>query len=418
VGIGRKPTHATPGQTDRPIHVPPITQGLQPFWAQTGTSLYMDYGNSLVTGSVKLHVRATGNEYQGFFNPPNGVTFGQAFVTITPRPLGKLRLSARVGAFVQNFGGPGEWGWGIFGPLIAVRGIGETTIAEYDLTRELRGYAEYGVLAVPGVHEDFRRGDYTGWTEPGLSTFVQHAHAGGIYQNKYTLKLHYARASGTNERRRLGTDFADGRMEAWVAETRALLLPYGQLGVSGVLWNFTRATAVHDGIWWGLDWTKGATDFMRDYLGANANGTGRVAAVSAEYNVSLAQIAYHPRGFDGNAPDIRVALAGIAHWTLDTADAQMKGSSGYQLGAHAFYQMLPWFGATLRSYAQNRASSLLGGRYEVYSISPGLMFRSNWQSSDRIELIYSRRFYSSAVDNNPAQPLDRDVIALGAYLDF
>ena len=58
------------------------------------------------------------------------------------------------------------------------------------------------------------------------------------------------------------------------------------------------------------------------------------------------------------------------------------------------------------------------GRYRVYSVSPGLAFRSNWQSTDRIELIYTRRFYSNAVDNNPARPLDRNVLALGAYINF
>ena len=50
--------------------------------------------------------------------------------------------------------------------------------------------------------------------------------------------------------------------------------------------------------------------------------------------------------------------------------------------------------------------------------TPGLAFRSNWQSTDRIELIYTRRFYSNAVDNNPARPLDRNVLALGAYINF
>ena len=58
------------------------------------------------------------------------------------------------------------------------------------------------------------------------------------------------------------------------------------------------------------------------------------------------------------------------------------------------------------------------GRWSVYSVSPGIVFRSNWQSTDRLELIYSSRFYGDAVDNNPAQPLDRDVVALGAYLEF
>jgi hypothetical protein len=35
-----------------------------------------------------------------------------------------------------------------------------------------------------------------------------------------------------------------------------------------------------------------------------------------------------------------------------------------------------------------------------------------------MELIYSRYFYSDFTDNNPAQPLDREVFTLGASIVF
>ncbi|MEY2934543.1 MAG: hypothetical protein RL033_5292, partial [Pseudomonadota bacterium] len=59
------------------------------------------------------------------------------------------------------------------------------------------------------------------------------------------------------------------------------------------------------------------------------------------------------------------------------------------------YQMLSWLSAPLRFFGEDRDSQF--GRYRVYSVSPGLSFRTNWQSTDRIELIYTRRFYSNAV---------------------
>ena len=80
------------------------------------------------------------------------------------------------------------------------------------------------------------------------------------------------------------------------------------------------------------------------------------------------------------------------------------------------YQMLSWFSTPLRMFGEDRDSQF--GRYRVYSISPGLAFRTNWQSTDRIELVYTRRFYSQVVDDNPARPLDRNVLALGAYINF
>jgi hypothetical protein len=136
--------------------------------------------------------------------------------------------------------------------------------------------------------------------------------------------------------------------------------------------------------------------------------------------------------FDSNGPDVRIALAGVGHFTLASRDPHMDGANGYLVGTDVQYQMLKWFGLSLRAYGESRDAvvttpyadgPVVRGksdlrRWSVYSVSPGIAFRTNWQSTDRIELIYSRRFYSDTVDNNSAQPLDRDVVALGAYLDF
>ena len=97
-------------------------------------------------------------------------------------------------------------------------------------------------------------------------------------------------------------------------------------------------------------------------------------------------------------------------------DPLFEGASGFLLGAQIEYQMLSWFSAPLRFFGEDRDFQF--GRYRVYSISPGIAFRTDWQSTDRIELIYTRRFYNSAVDDNPARPLDPSVLALGAYINF
>jgi hypothetical protein len=435
VGIGRAPTVGDKRGLNVRLHVPALAQGRQPFYPQTGVTLRFDYGTSKVLATVTFTVRSPRAESQGYENPTQGPTFGQAYLTFTPSPLGALRLTARAGAFTENFAGPGLWGWGIFGPMVAVRGYGGSGFAEYDLSANTRLNFEYGVLSSPGVPEEFRRGDYTGWTEPGLSSFVHHGHAGISYKNQYVFKLHYVRASGTDERSYLAPPPSyqprDGHMDGYIAEARWAALPYGNLGVSGAFWN---ALAVHDGIWWGVDWTKGGQDFTNKYLGAGGGGTGKLAVVSAQLNTSLATLLWSAQGrtFDGNGPDVRIALAGVGHFTLASRDPHMDGANGYLVGTDIQYQMLKWFGVSLRAYGESRDAVVTTpvaegvvvrgnsglGRWSVYSVSPGIAFRTNWQSTDRIELIYSRRFYSDTVDNNPAQPLDRDVVALGAYLDF
>jgi hypothetical protein len=438
VGIGREPTPNAGGDMGLRLHVPALSQGRQPFYPQTGVTLRFEYGTTAVRGTVTFQVRSPRSELQGYEKPPEGPAFGQAYLTFTPAPLGKLRFMLRTGAFTENFAGPGPWGWGIFGPLLAVRGYGGSAFAEYDATPELRLNFEVGSLGVPGVPEEFRRGDYTGWTETGLSSFVHHAHAGFSYKNQYVFRLHYARATGTDERRYLlpqpANEARDGHMDAYIAEGRVVAMPFGELGVSGALWNLKDASAVHDGIWWGIDWTKGAQDLTNKYLGASSGGNGRVAAISAQYSMSLATLLYHyaGRSFDGNGPDVRISLAGVGHATLESRDPYMNDAGGYLLGSEIHYQMRSWFGLSLRSFGESRDAvvttpqadgQIVRGstgvdRWSVYSISPGIAFRSDWQSTDRIELIYSRRFYSDTADNNPAQPLDRHVVALGAYIDF
>jgi len=453
VGIGRTPENPSPNQVSRPLHVPAVIEGREPFGSNTGGSLFIQYGNSVISGTVSALFNATGKEREGFYNAAEGPAMGQAYLTINPQPLGKLQLQIRIGGYTESFAGPGQYGWGLYGPLLATRGYGLSVTGQYPINQDLLASVELGFQGVPGVPENFVRGEYTGWLETGINSLVAHAHAGIIYQNRYTARLHFARAIGFDERQYLIDEPRDGRMDAYVLETRYVASPFGQLGLSLAFWDFKNANHVHDGIWWGLDWTKGGADMLRDYMGiggstnglcnpiadANgvvtgsafpctgdatidgapvlvANGDGKLFAISTEYDTSVSQLLWHPRPFNGMAPDLRIALAAAAHFTLASGDPAFKGASGFLLGAQFDYQPLSWLSLPLRFFGEDRDFQF--GRYRVYSISPAIAFRTNWQSTDRIELIYTRRFYSDAVNNNSARPYDPDIIALGAYISF
>lgn len=449
IGIGERPTSESPNSIDTPIHVPALLQGRQPFWPALKGSLSLEYGTPTLMATVSYTALASGKERKGFYEPAAGGTnVGQAFLTVTPSPMGKLQLRFRVGGFTEAFAGPGQWGWGIFGPLVATRGYGESTFADYDLTDSVRLALEHGVMAVPSVPEGFaRQGRYTYWGETGTSTILQHAHAGIVYQNWLTLRAHWVGAQGTDEREYLypGAEgqqqFAtspsgpqNGRVDVAALEARVVKYPLGEFGLSGALYAFDKAHAVQDGMWWGIGWTKGAQDLVRTYLGSQGEATGTVGAISAQYDLSIAQLLWAPRPFTGNAPDIRLGVAGLYHKTMQTDDARYANADGFMLGTEAFYQMLSWFGATLRAYGEERDTDttvLQGGdsvvvydvsadvkHLAIYSISPGIAFRSDWQSQDRIELAYTRRFYNPSVDNNPVRPLDRNVISISAYIGF
>lgn len=419
-GIGRKPGNAPVGYSGTALHAPLLSQGKIPFWGGAGATLNLQYGNRYVTAYVSYYFRLNRPEFQGYLNPQQGPSFGLAYLLFTPDAIRSLRLQFKVGAFTEVYAGPGQWGWGIFGPMLAVRGFGETTNGEFELSRDVRVTFNHGLLAVPGVPEGFARGDYNSWIETGVSSFVHHAHLGIVVNNQWTFKLHYASDHSTDERTYLrtflGTAPADGRWDTYLGEARWQGDPWGQVGVSGGLYDFRHAASVGDGTWWAVDWTQGAREMTNKFLGPLSNANGKVAVIGAEYNFSVSRILWSPRSFTGDAPDLRVAIAAMLTRTVETDDASYKNMMGYFAGLDTEYRMTSLFSLTFQAYGEDRGT--FAGRYRVYSLNPGLAFHTNWLSTDRIQIIYGRRFYSFAADPNTGQPLDRDMIAVGGYITF
>jgi hypothetical protein len=397
-----------------------LSAGKIPFWGGAGGSLNMQYGTPVVTAFVSYYYRVNSESFQGYTNPGSGPAFGTAYLLLTPAPIKTLRLQFRIGALTEVYAGPGQWGWGIFGPMLALRGYGETTTGEWDLTRDARVSFVQGLLVVPGVPEDFARGNYNSYIETGVSNYVNHAHLGIVLKNQYTFKLHYASDHGTDDRKYLLTFLRtppqDGRMDTYIAEARWQSYPWGQVGVSGGLYDFVHAASVSDGVWWGVDFTQGAKDMINKFLGPQSLGNGKVAVAGAEYNFSLSSILWAPRTFTGQSADLRVAIAAMITRTVATDDPNYKNMNGYYCGLETEYRMSSLFSLTFQAYGEDRYTNI--GTYSVYSLNPGVAFHTDWLSTDRIQLIYGRRFYSQAADPNTAQPLDRNMIALGGYLTF
>jgi hypothetical protein len=249
---------------------------------------------------------------------------------------------------------------------------------------------------------------------------VNHTHIELTYNNQYVFRLHYAAAYGTDERKVLQTFLStapqDGHMDTYLAEARWQGDPWGQVGLTGGLYDFVHAAAVGNGVWWAVDWTQGSREMINKYLGPHSNGNGKVAVVGAEWDFSVSRILWFPRSFTGQAPDLRVSLAAMLVRTVATDDSTFKNTDGYFLAAETEYRMTRYFSATFQAYGESRDSSL--GRWAVYSANPGIAYHSNWLSTDRIQIIYSRRYYSAAADPNSAQPLDRDMISIGGYITF
>jgi hypothetical protein len=436
VGFGSSPRDPSASDEGVALHTPPRVLGTSAVYGGQAAKLDFQYGNQLLMATVSYEAQLKGPEWEGHNEAKNGARVRTAFLTVTPPAIGRSRLRFQVGAFPAHYGAPGPWGWGTLGPVFAVHGYGGIAALDHELTGNTLLSFEYGVSAVSEVPEEFVRGTYTEWPEVGVSSVVNHAHAGISFKNKYFAKLHLAHADGRNMRRWYDDDEStldvieprgdDGRIQVAALELRWVGDPYGQLGVTPVFYNFDNARAVHDGFWWGIDWTAGGREMSSKHLGpeTRSDGTGQIMAASAEYNFSVSRILRYPDPFDGNGRDLRVALAFMPFWTLSTDDPSYKGANGYILGATVEHVLLSWLSTTYRLFGQSRDSTIERthgperGRWTVYNASMGLALHSDWQSRDRMELVYSRYFYSDFTDNNPAQPLDREAITLGASIVF
>lgn len=433
-GIGRSPEHPPDGYTSPNLHTPPTIAGPAPFWSGgAAATLNFQYGNQIIRAFTSYEASLNRPEYEGYQKTENGARVRTAYVTITPPAIDNMRFRFQVGAFPSHYGAPGPWGWGTFGPVLGIHGWGGIAALDYDLTPDTVLSLEYGVSAVNEVPEDFVRGTFTQWPETGISSVVNHAHAGLSYKNKYFGKLHLAHTDGRNLRRYLDDDTDtdaietenDGRIHVAALELRWVEDPYGQLGVTPVVYNFDNALSVHDGFWWGIGWTAGGREMTGKYLGARSNGNGRIVAVSSEYTFSVSRILHYPEPFDGNGRDFRVAIAFLPHWTVASDDPNYRNVSGYLLGTSVEHVLLPWLSTTYRLFGESADATVVDvagnpehGRWSAFSATLGLALHSDWQSRDRIELAYSRYFYSDFTDNNPEQPLDREVFTLGASMAF
>jgi hypothetical protein len=334
VGIGRAPANPPDGYSGTSLHAPVLMQGKLPYWGGAGATINASYGTPTLSAFITYYFQANGKEYQGYTSPQQGPAYGATYLSINPDRIGSVRLSFKLGDFIDIYGGPGQWGWGIFGPMVALRGLGYTGTAEWDITRDLHASVAQGIMVVSGVAEDFPRGDYNSWLETGVSSWLYHAHVGLDYLNRYRFKLHYVSDRGTDERVHLKNSLSqnghlNGRFDTYLGELGLESPQLGHFGVTGGLYDFRNATSVGDGVWWAVDYTQGAQDMIKKYLGVGSGGNGKVAVVSAEWDFSIATMLWYPRSFTSNAPDISMRIAGMITRTIDTDDSLFKNATGY-----------------------------------------------------------------------------------------
>ena len=423
----READQLAPGQGSTVLHSPPlIPQDLRSFeytgalpspWIQ----LNFIYGNSTVSATAVL-TGTNASDAAGFYNPVEQFGVNDAFLTLNlTRKIG-FPLQIHVGAFTGRYGAMGAYDAGRYGtPLIArTNTIGETITAAYQLGDALILFEQGlgGQMARPPVGlvsagwNDFAD-DKTG------ATFANHAHLGIAWGRLGRLGFHYLTAWTQDDLARGGT-IPDGRITVVGADLSINAGDAGHLYLGAAKTWATNAEPVSGAI--EILNARGGKELMANYLGADSGGNGTLSTVGAQYDLSLARLAFGQR-YTGVSPDVLVSLFGVATKVtsrapkdpeLATGDGVLKVKGGVELT----YSFMSWLGVSERVDHVRLDNSDSAKAFTMYSSR--LLFHTGWRSRDEFALQYTHFTYGNAVYVKAGYPpalnkglnADRDVFSL------
>jgi len=361
-----------------------FTRNQERDWAE----MFFSYGNSRVSGTVS--VQGFNFTDAAWNNPDSQFGIAQGFVTWTPPlPLPNARLQWRVGSFNDRDGMAGKYDAGKYDTYL----FGRT----HSMGERLRGEYDLGDVTFKLEHGLGTRQPHPQVTPKNGLTLLNHLHAGLTHKKIIRAELHYLTAWSQD-------DFAtptqpDGRLTVMGADVRSEAGVFGEiyLGYAHVKADHAQSVGpiietVH--AYGGQGFGLGITD---NYLGPMSNGNGSVNTILLQYDYSIGLLLRNLQepgaDFAGDGPDITVSLFGMYNW-ISSDDPVYDGMKKLKFGGEAIYTPLSWLGVGARfdRLAPNTSDS----SQNFSSISPKLMFRSQFLTHELITLQYSKYFYGSA----------------------
>jgi len=407
------------------MHGPPLVPDEEERFEHTGVipepwvQLGFSFGNSDVVANVIIAARSVSNA-QGYFNPPTQLGINDAFLTFKPG-WDVADVEFDVGAFANRYGTTGEYDTGRYDtPVIArVAGVGSTARGMVPVTGDLALLAELGMMgqwdrAPLGVEP-------AGWNDfadPIVGTsYAHHEHLGLAWGNTAELGLHYA-VAWTHDDRTLRSQ-PDGNISVFGVDLEGQLPPFGRAYLAAGFTNAENSRSV-SGVIQVLN-TKGGPGLMREYLGPESAGNGKLSTVGAQYDLSIGEIVRSPSPFSGYGPDIIVSLFGMfTHVESDDKTTELRlpngdivydqpggrplydGVNKLKYGIETTYSALSWLAGSLR---YDRVVADMDYAAETFAvISPSVILRTDFNSQDQVTLRYSHWMYGSAVTVREGYP--------------
>lgn len=409
-GINKRP----PGderEGDLVLHAPPIVPDDKETFSHTGvvdtpyTQLNFSYGSSVVTGTASIIANQATNS-TGFFDAPTQLGIADVFISIVPDLNPGILLDIKVGTFTSRYGVMGEYDEGRYGtPIIArIKGVGETVTGVFALD-------DFTVLVEQGIKGQSNKASGgiipDGWNDfanPNEgSSFITDFHAGLGYKDWGRLGLHYVNAFSADEWA-TGPNAPDASMNIMAADLRLTMKQYGHLYLAASYLD-AEAVGTISRIIEVLN-AKGGPGLIDNYFGDESDGNGSLLTIGAQYDLSLGRLLSHPVAFYPDGPDIFISLFGI-QTQVESDDDDADGITKRKFGFEGTYSFLSWMGASLRF---DRVDPNVDNELYSFSvISPRLIFKSDWSSTDQVTLQYSHWFNGSLTTVRTGYPPQEDV---------
>lgn len=372
-------------------------------------SLKFTYGTPRVAAVVTVD---TWNpvEPTSYYQMGSNSNINNAYLAFAPEPMGKLRLRINAGQMTTNYGFLSKWNGGVYvNPMAAImKGIGETTIAEYDLSDKVTLVGEAGIMTTrdgtppmnyySAPENGYRRQYWAG-------ALIDHAHLGLTTKGPYEIiaELHYIDQFFQDERAESPADnpqtpaidesyIRDPRIRLFAGDFKINHDAWGQLALGFSYINAKNAYPLK-----GLQTYGGDGEWLGDrWFGVTTGGTGKLFMAAINYAMSLGKMINYPAPFSGNGPDL-VINTGM-HWTKTWTDFQpYDGRVRWKGTVDGLYTFLRYVGVGMRidhivpnSYDSEETYNVVASR---------LQFKTDWTSREAITLMWAKWFYGSHTRN-------------------
>lgn len=412
---GMKRREANPDQSGFTLHTPPRTiEEYSSFTSSTTVpghwvSLRFTYGTPKVAAIVSFD---TWNPTlpTSYYQMGSQAYVNNAYMAFSPEPIGKVRFRVNAGQLTSNYGMLAKYGGGVYvNPIGAIlRGLGETVIAEYDVSDKVTLSAEHGFMTTrdgtppAGYYAQpsngYRRQYWAG-------AFANHGHLGLKKKGEFelTAELHFFDLFYQDERAQSPADnpqtpqidesyVRDPRVRVLTADFKVDHESFGALalGLSYIDSKYSYGLK-------GFMTYGGDGEWLTDrWFGVTTSGTGKLFVTALNYSMSLGRIINYPAQFSGNGPDL-VVNTGV-HWTKTWTDFEpYDGRVRWKGAFDAVYTLIRYMGvgARIDHIVPNSYDS--GETYNV--LATRLQFKTDWTSRETLSLIYAKWFYGPRTRN-------------------